>query len=322
VRVSGGRARASGRAARCPAGRGSGRRPSRPGSWPRLWTRRGRSSPSPRRRRTAPADPTACPRARRLLSRRCRRSRPSPPRRQGRRAGRVGSAARARVIASRDELDRAAVSSSAVSSRSAGSARSAGTARLARPALPPAAAVPAVTARAPPRHQRDRGVRQRQEVDAVEVQHLLEIQEHALDSPAAGIQDERLLGAQAGWGQPVGEDLIPAAPATPADVAQGLGGGRDPGAGADQPIFQQAPLGPPLAEALQLPRAQLCVAPDDAPALVLVQGLEDGGRPHSRSPSTSVSRASRSRAARARVSSLAAASGSNTRARHSPRPRS
>src|SRR6266851_2460115 len=130
-------------------------------------------------------------------------------------------------------------------------------------------------------------------VEAIEVEDLLEVEEHPLDPPAGGIEVQRLLGAQAGGGQHIGEQLVPRAAAAPPDVAQQLPRGRGARASLHQPVLQAAALH--------------AAAPKSAV-------------PYRRSPTTRVSGARSARAVLARVISLAAASAEKYSWRHSPRP--
>ena len=114
-------------------------------------------------------------------------------------------------------------------------------------------------------------------VQAIEIEHFLEIEEHPLDAPAVGVQVQRFFGAQARGREHVGEHLVARAAAAPADVAQQLARGGGPGTGAHQPVLEHPAVDPAFAQALQLVQAQLPIAPDDPPALLAAQGREEVG---------------------------------------------
>src|SRR6266851_1416495 len=116
-------------------------------------------------------------------------------------------------------------------------------------------------------------------VEAIEVEDLLEVEEHPLDPPAGGIEVQRLLGAQAGGGQHIGEQLVPRAAAAPPDVAQQLPRGRGARASLHQPVLQAAALHAAAPQPLELVQAQPPVAPDQPPAVLRGEGGEEVRRP-------------------------------------------
>src|SRR5439155_22463681 len=75
----------------------------------------------------------------------------------------------------------------------------------------------------------------------------------------------------------VGEHRVARAPAAPADVAQYLSRGGGPRARAPQPVLELPAVDPAVAQALELVQAQLPIAPDDPPAVLVGQGREEVG---------------------------------------------
>lgn len=112
-------------------------------------------------------------------------------------------------------------------------------------------------------------------VDAVEIQHFLEIEIHALNASAGGVEQHGFLGRQAREFQDVGQQLVAGPALAPPDIAQRLDRRRDARAGPDQPVLQTAARMAAFPQTLEPVQSHHPVAAEQPPAALSLHGREE-----------------------------------------------